>query len=77
MDGALDKNLFKMTTAEVKKHMCIILPFMGGGAAGKKFTFSSVQKKYNKTKLKKKVDTFGKWMGTGWKEGVMGRGTQG
>ena len=73
VDGALDKNLFKMTTAKVKKHMCIMLPVMGGGG---KFTFSSVQKKYNKNKLKK-MDTFGKWMGTGWKEGVMGRGTQG
>ena len=50
VDGALDKNLFKMTTAKVKKHMCIMLPVMGGGG---KFTFSSVQKKYN-NKLKKK-----------------------
>lgn len=46
VDGALDKNLLKMTTAKVKKNICIMLPFIGK----KKFTFSSVQKKYNKNK---------------------------
>ena len=49
VDGALDKNLLKMTTAKVKQNICIMLPFIGK----KKFTFSSLQKKYNKNKLKK------------------------
>ena len=39
--------------------MCIMLPFMGGG---EKFTFSSVQKKYN-NKLKKKNGYFWKMDG--------------
>ena len=44
VDGALDKSLLKMTTAKVKKNICIMPPFIGKKKK-KKFIFSSVPKK--------------------------------